>query len=125
MGNIQKIVTIPAAMQKLPNPLPALQHPQWLHRKIAEQNDPFQQRKITNFFKKNNTKKQKVMVMDIEDMASGTQQHRDQSTLIEISTMNDTAMLEDSMLHDSELQDSELQESFNMSCNINDYQSAL
>ena len=51
-SNIQKIVTIPAAMQKLPNPLPNLVHPSWLHKKISEQNDPFQQRKITSFFTK-------------------------------------------------------------------------
>jgi DNA polymerase epsilon subunit 1 len=30
---IQKIITIPAAMQRVPNPVPRVQHPDWLHKR--------------------------------------------------------------------------------------------
>lgn len=30
---IQKIITIPAAMQRVPNPVPRVKHPDWLHKK--------------------------------------------------------------------------------------------
>ena len=32
-GTIQKIITIPAAMQRVPNPVPRVKHPDWLHKK--------------------------------------------------------------------------------------------
>ena len=31
---IQKIITIPAAMQHVPNPVPRVKHPDWLHRQV-------------------------------------------------------------------------------------------
>ncbi|KAK7202921.1 hypothetical protein BZA70DRAFT_86937 [Myxozyma melibiosi] len=31
---IQKIITIPAALQKVPNPVPRVEHPDWLHKRI-------------------------------------------------------------------------------------------
>lgn len=35
LGNcIQKIITIPAALQGLPNPVPRIPHPDWLDNKI-------------------------------------------------------------------------------------------
>ncbi|KDD76144.1 B-family DNA polymerase, partial [Helicosporidium sp. ATCC 50920] len=36
---IQKIVTIPAAMQRLPNPVPRVAHPAWLLRRVREKDD--------------------------------------------------------------------------------------
>lgn len=33
---IQKIITIPAAMQGVKNPVPRIRHPDWLHKKILE-----------------------------------------------------------------------------------------
>lgn len=51
-ANIQKIVTIPAAMQKIANPLPQLAHPPWLYKRLREMNDPYQQRSIKTFFTK-------------------------------------------------------------------------
>ena len=132
--NIQKIITIPAAMQKLPNPIPTLVHPSWLHKKIAEQNDPYQQKKITSFFTKGRgaTKPKKLKAitesnrhnismntsntMDIEDFGTQkTQRKRVNETTVllndsEINKMNmnpnDTTFLLDSELQDSELQDS-------------------
>jgi len=47
---IQKIITIPAAMQGLANPVPRVQHPPWLHKKITEKNTSHRQKKITDIF---------------------------------------------------------------------------
>ena len=47
---IQKIVTIPAVMQGVSNPVPRVQHPDWLHKKLLEKNDVFRQRKISDLF---------------------------------------------------------------------------
>jgi DNA polymerase epsilon subunit 1 len=51
-GSIQKIVTIPAAMQGVANPVPRIRHPDWLHRKLAEKGDSRKQRKIDSMFQK-------------------------------------------------------------------------
>ncbi|KAG8905443.1 DNA polymerase epsilon catalytic subunit [Tulasnella sp. 403] len=48
---IQKLITIPAAMQKVPNPVPRIRHPDWLHRRVVAREDKFQQHKLTDFFK--------------------------------------------------------------------------
>ena len=61
-GTIQKIITIPAALQGIPNPVPRIQHPDWLHKKILEKNDTHKQRKINEMF----TITEKKMI-DIED----------------------------------------------------------
>ena len=47
---IQKIVTIPAAMQRVANPVPRVRHPDWLHRRVREKEDRLQQRKLDGFF---------------------------------------------------------------------------
>ncbi|EFN67414.1 DNA polymerase epsilon catalytic subunit A [Camponotus floridanus] len=47
---IQKIITIPAAMQGLANPVPRVQHPPWLHKKVTEKNTSHRQKKITDIF---------------------------------------------------------------------------
>ncbi|KAF7265187.1 hypothetical protein GWI33_021380 [Rhynchophorus ferrugineus] len=49
-GAIQKIITIPAAMQGVTNPVPRVRHPDWLHKKIMEKNDTCKQRRITDMF---------------------------------------------------------------------------
>ncbi|CAH8386637.1 unnamed protein product [Eruca vesicaria subsp. sativa] len=43
---IQKVITIPAAMQKVPRVL----HPDWLHKKVREKDDKFRQRKLADMF---------------------------------------------------------------------------
>lgn len=48
---IQKLITIPAAMQKVANPVPRIRHPDWLHRRVAALEDKFRQHKVTDFFK--------------------------------------------------------------------------
>ncbi|PON38200.1 DNA-directed DNA polymerase [Parasponia andersonii] len=47
---IQKIVTIPAAMQKVSNPVPRVPHPDWLHKKVREKEDKFRQQKLADMF---------------------------------------------------------------------------
>ena len=49
-GCIQKIITIPAALQGVANPVPRIAHPDWLHKKMLEKNDVYKQRKITDIF---------------------------------------------------------------------------
>ncbi|KAL7072166.1 hypothetical protein ACQ4LE_008340, partial [Meloidogyne hapla] len=47
---IQKIVTIPAALQGLPNPVPKVPHPQWLENKRKERVEMHIQPRITDLF---------------------------------------------------------------------------
>jgi len=49
-GTIMKIITIPAALQGITNPVPRVRHPDWLHKKIMEKNDVLKQRKISEMF---------------------------------------------------------------------------
>ncbi|XP_020536143.1 DNA polymerase epsilon catalytic subunit A isoform X2 [Jatropha curcas] len=51
---IQKIITIPAAMQKVANPVPRVVHPDWLHKKVREKEDKFRQRKLIDIFSLSN-----------------------------------------------------------------------
>lgn len=45
-GVIQKLITIPAAMQKVPNPVPRVRHPDWLIRRVSAHDDRFVQSKL-------------------------------------------------------------------------------
>ena len=49
---IQKLITIPAAMQRVPNPVTRIAHPDWLHRRISAMEDKFHQHKVTDFFQR-------------------------------------------------------------------------
>jgi len=49
---IQKLITIPAALQKLRNPVPRVGHPDWLQRRINVKDDRFKQKKMTDLFDK-------------------------------------------------------------------------
>ncbi|KAJ7630434.1 hypothetical protein FB45DRAFT_915491 [Roridomyces roridus] len=70
---IQKLITIPAAMQKVANPVPRIRHPDWLHRRVAGAEDKFKQNKVTDFFKvmtaeeKASLAQQQTQLRDIED----------------------------------------------------------
>lgn len=80
---IQKIITIPAALQGVPNPVPRVQHPDWLHKRVLEKTDGQKQRKITDIFAAkpmaNDEEDEQVSepdkgtdnVPDIEDIGSG------------------------------------------------------
>ncbi|KAI0700326.1 hypothetical protein BC835DRAFT_1412133 [Cytidiella melzeri] len=70
MGSvIQKLITIPAAMQKVANPVPRIRHPDWLHRRVAAQDDRFRQHKMTDFFRKMTVEEQTTqqISVDVED----------------------------------------------------------
>ncbi|XP_071842244.1 DNA polymerase epsilon catalytic subunit A-like isoform X2 [Apostichopus japonicus] len=47
---IQKIITIPAALQQVSNPVPRIRHPEWLHKKLLEKNDIYKQKRISEIF---------------------------------------------------------------------------
>ncbi|XP_076064206.1 DNA polymerase epsilon catalytic subunit 1 [Oratosquilla oratoria] len=49
-GTVQKIVTIPAALQGVANPVPRVTHPEWLYKRVREKNDTFKQKRITDMF---------------------------------------------------------------------------
>ena len=66
---IQKIITIPAALQKIDNPVPRTKHPEWLVKKVASLNDPFRQGSLKSMFSK--AIDDGAAVMDIEEAAGG------------------------------------------------------
>lgn len=49
---VQKLITIPAALQKIRNPVPRVSHPDWLQRRINLKDDKFKQKKMTDLFEK-------------------------------------------------------------------------
>lgn len=49
---IQKLITIPAALQKVRNPVPRVPHPDWLQRRINTKEDKMKQKKLTDLFGK-------------------------------------------------------------------------
>ncbi|KAG1384872.1 hypothetical protein G6F61_000060 [Rhizopus arrhizus] len=64
---IQKLITIPAAMQKVSNPVPRVRHPDWLFKRVAIKNDPQRQYLITDIF----SRAEKPLLeesMDIDDI---------------------------------------------------------
>ncbi|RCH90735.1 DNA polymerase epsilon catalytic subunit, partial [Rhizopus stolonifer] len=64
---IQKLITIPAAMQKVRNPVPRVRHPDWLFKRVAAKDDKFKQHRITDMFSKTD----KLVIddrMDIDDI---------------------------------------------------------
>ncbi|CAM6102738.1 unnamed protein product [Calypogeia fissa] len=69
---IQKIITIPAAMQKVVNPVPRVAHPDWLWKKIREKDDKYQQKSITDMFQRKQlqdiTTEAEVVPEDLEDV---------------------------------------------------------
>jgi DNA polymerase epsilon subunit 1 len=50
--SIQKIVSIPAGLQKIPNPCPRIDHPVWLHRRLEDAKSVFKQQSISHMFQK-------------------------------------------------------------------------
>ncbi|KAH9255454.1 hypothetical protein BASA81_006573 [Batrachochytrium salamandrivorans] len=56
---VQKIITIPAALQLVSNPCPRVKHPEWLARRVREKYQGFTQLKIDALF----TKKDKSAVL--------------------------------------------------------------
>jgi len=70
-STVQKIVTIPAAMQRVPNPVPRVRHPEWLHRRVREKEDKLQQRRLDGFLVVGGGAAAKKGGGDIEDFGNG------------------------------------------------------
>ena len=75
---IQKLITIPAALQKVRNPVPRVAHPDWLQRRVNTKDDRLKQKKMTDLFDKTplselptNTLDHRLP-MDLEDYGSQT-----------------------------------------------------
>eukprot|EP00571_Detonula_confervacea_P015151 CAMPEP_0172308022 /NCGR_PEP_ID=MMETSP1058-20130122/8746_1 /TAXON_ID=83371 /ORGANISM="Detonula confervacea, Strain CCMP 353" /LENGTH=2557 /DNA_ID=CAMNT_0013020353 /DNA_START=95 /DNA_END=7768 /DNA_ORIENTATION=- len=49
-NTIRKIITIPAALQMCPNPVPRVPHPDWLQTTMRRMNDRFKQKSIKGMF---------------------------------------------------------------------------
>ncbi|KAL9051838.1 MAG: hypothetical protein Q9162_005779 [Coniocarpon cinnabarinum] len=49
---VQKLITIPAALQKIRNPVPRVAHPDWLEKRIRVKDDRYQQKKLSDMFDK-------------------------------------------------------------------------
>lgn len=69
-STIQKIITIPAALQNVDNPVPRVEHPDWLQKKIRVLNDKFKQTSLNKFFSSTKEAPKVGAVRDIEDMLS-------------------------------------------------------
>lgn len=67
---IQKIITIPAAMQKVANPVPRVRHPDWLHARLLEKADKFKQKSMTEMFGKRLGKGEAQAAIEAADSAS-------------------------------------------------------
>ncbi|ORY22632.1 hypothetical protein BCR39DRAFT_551237 [Naematelia encephala] len=67
---IQKLITIPAALQKIANPVPRIRHPDWLFKRVAAKEDKFQQHKLTDMFSKMRTAAAVNESGDIEDFGA-------------------------------------------------------
>ncbi|KYO36960.1 hypothetical protein Y1Q_0000841 [Alligator mississippiensis] len=78
-STIQKIITIPAALQQVKNPVPRVRHPDWLHKKLLEKNDIYKQKKISELFTSEGkrqvmgVRKQTVWVRELYGAAVGNE----------------------------------------------------
>ncbi|KAJ8316130.1 hypothetical protein KUTeg_006144 [Tegillarca granosa] len=120
-GCVQKIITIPAALQQVSNPVPRVPHPDWLHKKMMERNDVFKQKKISEIFAPTQRKTAEVTsknslfpseepsqdITDIEDMGTSKntpngiavthKRKRDRTSLDNMeNSMNDSQALDSS-----------------------------
>ncbi|RNF25902.1 DNA polymerase epsilon catalytic subunit A [Trypanosoma conorhini] len=66
---VQKIITIPAALQQVPNPVPRVAHPDWLHRRLEQQNSRFRQLSLTGMLAK--LKANQTTIPDLEEVVPG------------------------------------------------------
>tara|TARA_B110000208_G_C11798052_1_gene440554 strand:+ start:251 stop:6238 length:5988 start_codon:yes stop_codon:yes gene_type:complete len=76
-NTIRKIITIPAALQGVSNPVPRVVHPDWLSRNVRNAADPFRQATVTSMFGQvikgasYTELPEGSAAMDIEDMMGG------------------------------------------------------
>uniref|UniRef100_A0A8C4Y6G4 DNA polymerase epsilon catalytic subunit n=1 Tax=Gopherus evgoodei TaxID=1825980 RepID=A0A8C4Y6G4_9SAUR len=67
-STIQKIITIPAALQQVKNPVPRVRHPDWLHKKLLEKNDVYKQKKINELFTSEGKRQEGAPCTQVADM---------------------------------------------------------
>lgn len=87
---IQKIITIPAAMQRVPNPVPRIRHPDWLHKKVSQKEDIHKQTKLdaSKFKRAVGNSHLTGAVADMEDFGIPTHVH------YENNPPNETAIID-------------------------------
>lgn len=68
---VQKLITIPAALQKVTNPVPRIRHPDWLFRRVASLDDKFKQHRVDEMFSR-----QKPIVRSPEEAAQAAEAER-------------------------------------------------
>lgn len=91
---IQKLISIPAALQKVKNPVPRVAHPEWLQRRINIKEDKFKQKKMTDMFEKRalgplslNTLDHRLPAsMDIEDALDSEIRSKIPPKVVELKT---------------------------------------
>jgi len=67
---IQKIITIPAACQKVDNPVPRVRHPEWLHSILRSHDDTCKQNRLTDLLKVGSTRHEKIVDMENQQEVS-------------------------------------------------------
>ncbi|XP_077998858.1 DNA polymerase epsilon catalytic subunit A-like [Glandiceps talaboti] len=120
---IQKIITIPAALQQVSNPVPRVHHPDWLHKKLLEKNDIFKQQRISEMFAPVQKKKDAQPdinddndtgndIMDIEDIGSRKPKGAHQGTLLATVSRKRQRSAESSRLDSQSIDGSQLCQSW-------------
>ncbi|KAH9904372.1 DNA polymerase family B [Xylariomycetidae sp. FL2044] len=86
---IQKLITIPAALQKVRNPVPRVAHPDWLQRRINIKDDKMKQKKLTDLFTKGPlediTNLNNPKLNDLEDFGSQLLKPKSTTAVIQAS----------------------------------------
>jgi DNA polymerase epsilon subunit 1 len=83
---IQKLITIPAALQKIRNPVPRVAHPDWLQKRISAKDDKFKQQKINGLLVKQPLAERHINLLDHRLPASGDIEDALSSQLKPLST---------------------------------------
>lgn len=84
---VQKIITIPAALQNIPNPVPRVEHPVWLKKRLATKEDKFKQTSLSRFLLKDSQTPAFGQIKDIEDMfKDNTEGSAESSRLAKVSS---------------------------------------
>ncbi|KAH9601635.1 DNA polymerase epsilon [Trypanosoma melophagium] len=65
---VQKIITIPAALQHVPNPVPRVPYPDWLHKRVQQRNSRFRQMSLSGMFAK--AKANEGDILDVEELVA-------------------------------------------------------
>lgn len=87
-STIQKIITIPAALQDVVNPVPRIVHPEWLANRIRIKNDKSKQTSISSYFTAASETNSTVVkpIEDIEDFThSGKSVPKTQQKLAKVT----------------------------------------